>query len=94
MLGRPQPCSNTVHIPTSLKTKNEFCLGEKTHPKGPHLRVHPCTKNAPNQKAGVPLMGKMIADVPWGLLPEAWVSCRKLVLQRYSALQSQLLAFN
>lgn len=36
----------------------------------------------------------MIADVPWGLLLEAWVSCRKLVRERYSTLQSQLLAFD
>lgn len=36
----------------------------------------------------------MIADVPWGLLLEAQVSCRKLVRERYGTLQSQLLAFD
>lgn len=36
----------------------------------------------------------MIADVSWGLLLEARVSCRKLVRERYGALQSQLLAFD
>lgn len=36
----------------------------------------------------------MIADVPWGLLLEAQVSCRKLVWERYGTLQSQLLAFD
>lgn len=36
----------------------------------------------------------MIADVPWGLLLEARVSCRKLVRETYGTLQSQLLAFD
>lgn len=64
MLGSLSSCPHMVHISASLRTKNEFCLGEKTHLEGPHLNSTPFPKNPPSNSP-VSLLGTVIADVPW-----------------------------
>lgn len=82
-----------VHISTSFRTKNEFCLGEKTYPKGSSPNNTPLPQDCPIQTAPVSLMGTMIPDAPWGLTPWAWLSCRRRVWERHGG-ESYLLAFD
>lgn len=64
MLGSLSSYPNMVHISAYLRTKNESCLGEKTHPEGSHLNSTPFPKN-PLPNIPVSLLGTVTPGVPW-----------------------------
>lgn len=68
--------------------------GVEIPPKDLHLIAHHYSENTQIYVTRVSLMDKMIPDVPWGQMPEAPVSRRKLFLERSGKPESHLLAFD